>query len=98
MERVVEALSGTKQRAFKRHILKYVIAREQEGGTRYYFRRRGSKTVRLPDDMNSPEFKEQYELALQGKLRKPGLAKKVPEAYRLVDIPCLFGPPHGLPS
>lgn len=44
--------------------MRYVMRRRQSGRMRYYFRRRGCKTVRLPDDRDSAEFRQAYATAL----------------------------------
>lgn len=54
------------------------MERSRHGRVRFYFRRGKGKRVRLPDDLQSGEFKVAYEAALAGKDSQPVPRARVP--------------------
>lgn len=61
----------------------YLMRIERRGRAYWYFRRRGDKPVRLPDDPDSPEFDRAYWEARKGRTAAPAASKRTVAA--LVD-------------
>lgn len=52
--------------------------RSRHGRVRFYFRRDKGRRIRLPDDLQSQEFKDAYDACLRGEAPKPRTPARVP--------------------